>query len=499
MVKPKKADGALALVEVPETADGQLTQEFRFELLDQGITAGRFNEYKDGHKLLFQMEEKQEQIVEITFELECYPIDGIVAMNRAIELAYGFSHAKERMTFFGPRPPRRINVMTGLDTSIHVVYGEMAPPAWEGGSLTISVKGASAPMTLSITGEVKRKFETKINDVVAIAKRLLKKESIYRGRAVALDLSYIGTENFDPANCAPKFIDVSKECNLILPIEQERKLNRKMWAVMRNPENYRENDSPVKRGILLTGEYGTGKSLTSYKTAQIAEECGWSYFYLKTPDKFLHAYLLAQLYGPSVLFVEDCDTIFSGERTAEMNAILETLDGVGAKNAEVITVFTTNHPEKLLKVAKRSGRIDATVKLTAPDAEAAIRFIKLLSERWLAPDIDWTPVGEEFAGLVPADITNAINEAKDEAIAVHETRDIDGKVTGEMLIWGAKTIKEKNLEEGDGLSQSDRDLAIVKKAQSILSPERVSIEEIIGPKVETIMGDVKKVRKALGT
>jgi SpoVK/Ycf46/Vps4 family AAA+-type ATPase len=267
---------------------------------------------------------------------------------------------------------------------------------------------------------------------------------------------------------------------------------------MRNPENYRDNDSPVKRGILLTGEYGTGKSLTSYRTAQIAEECGWSYFYLKTPDKFLHAYLMAQLYGPSVLFVEDCDTIFSGERTAEMNSILETLDGVGAKNAEVITVFTTNHPEKLLKVAKRSGRIDATVKLTAPDAEAAVRFIKLVAYRWLADEIDWKPVGEAFAGLVPADITNAINEAKDEAIAEYETREIDGKITGEMLIWGAKTMREKNVEDGDGLTQSDRDLIVIKKAQQILSPERVSIEEIIGPKVETIMGDVKKVRKAVG-
>jgi SpoVK/Ycf46/Vps4 family AAA+-type ATPase len=197
------------------------------------------------------------------------------------------------------------------------------------------------------------------------------------------------------------------------------------------------------------------------------------------------------------LFVEDCDTIFSGERTAEMNAILETLDGVGAKNAEVITVFTTNHPEKLLKVAKRSGRIDATVRLTAPDAEAAIRFIKLLAARWLAPDIDWTPVGEAFAGLVPADITNSINEAKDEAIAAVGSRDIDGKVTGEMLILGAQTMREKNMEEGDGLSQADRDLAVVKKAQAILTPP-VQLDIAQKAKIDQTGDDVRKIRKAVG-
>jgi len=199
MVRSLKAASNLDIVTSGGVGEVNLVPDFRFELFDRGVTAGRFTLWKDGHKLLLQMEEKEEQIVEISYELECYPLDGIVAVNRALEQVYGFTHAKERQTFFGPRPPRRLNIQTGLKDSVHVVYGEMAPPAWEGGSITIFVKGASAPMTLGISGEVKRKFEPKILEVVEVARKLLREESIYRGRAVALDLSYIGTENFEPS------------------------------------------------------------------------------------------------------------------------------------------------------------------------------------------------------------------------------------------------------------------------------------------------------------
>lgn len=504
MLKSKRADvnpKALATTELigseSSVKEGTAVVEPQFEVLRFGARFVRANSYKELHKALLQAEELEEQPVEISFEFDCYPLDGIVAVNRALEKVYGFTHAKERMTFFGPRPPRRLNIAISLDESIQVVYGEMAPPAWEGGSLSLFVKGATAPLALGVSGVVKRKFEPSIKEVVETAKMFLKMNSIYRGQPVELDLSYVGTENFDPTQCAPRFMDVTKEVMLILPRDIEFELQTEVWDVMRRPEDFRINGVAVKRGVLLKGKFGTGKSLTSFYTAQLAKECGWTYFYLKTPDKFLSAYRLAQLYSPSVLFVEDCDAIFSGERTKEMNAILETLDGVGAKNAEVITVFTTNFPEKINDAFMRSGRVDIDIELTPPDAEAAGRFVQHFADRFLAPDIDLTEVGKAFADLVPADIVNGISRAKMRAIGVHGS-DIDGKVSTEMLVLAGGVMQKKSKPRGDGTTQAERDLGTVKKAHQILSPSRVALEEIIGPKVDAVAGDVKKIKKTLG-
>jgi hypothetical protein len=476
--------------------EGTAQVEPQFEVLRFGSRFVRANSYKELHKALLQAEELEEQPVEISFEFDCYPLDGIVAINRALEKVYGFTHAKERMTFFGPRPPRRLNIQVALDESVHVVFGEMAPPAWEGGSLNMFVKGASAPLSLGVSGVIKRKFEPSIKEVVETAKMFLNMHSIYRGKAVELDMSYVGTENFDPTQCAPRFMDVTKEVTLILPRDIEFELQTEVWDVMKRPDDFRSNGISVKRGVLLKGKFGTGKSLTSYFTAQVAEQSGWTYFYLKTPDKFLPAYKLAQLYSPAVLFVEDCDAIFSGERTKEMNSILETLDGVGAKNAEVITVFTTNFPEKINDAFMRSGRVDIDIELTPPDAEAAGRFVQHIARQFLDPEVNIEEVGNAFADLVPADIVNGINRAKQRAIGKFGA-DIDGKVTTEMLVIAGEIMQKKSRPRGDGLTQSDRDLAMVKKAHAILQPP-VQLDPAIKQKVDETDAGVKKIRKAVG-
>jgi hypothetical protein len=489
----KKSESQLARVELvgkeSTVVEGTAVVEPQFEVLRHGSRFVRADTYKDLHKALLQAEELEEQLVEINFTFDCYPLDGIVAMNRALEKVYGFTHAKERQTFFGPRPPRRLNIDVALGESVQVAYGEMAPPSWEGGSLSMHVNGADAPLSLSVSGVVKRKFEPAIKEIVEVAKHFLKHHSIYRGKAVELDMSYVGTENFDPTHCAPRFMDVSQPVTLILPRDIEFELEGELWDVMRSPADYRDNGVSVKRGVLLKGKFGTGKSLTSYCTAQVAEEAGWTYFYLKTPDKFLPGYKLAQLYSPAVLFVEDCDAIFSGERTKEMNAILETLDGVGAKNAEVITVFTTNNPDNINPAFMRSGRIDIEIELTPPDAEAAGRFVQHVAERWLAPDVNIEEVGVAFAGLVPADIVNGINRAKRRAIG-NFGKDIDGKVTTEFLVIAGEIMQKKARPRGDGLTQADRDLDTLKKAQAILGPK---VE--LGPEFKQVPAHVKAIKK----
>ncbi len=447
-------DTQVALLE-PITAsstvkEGTAQVEPQFVVLRHGQKFVTATNYKELHKGLIQAEELEEQNVEIDFQLEGYPLDCIVQVNKAINIAYGFSHAKDRMTFFGPIPPQRLNIMTSLTESVQVVYGEMAPPAWEGGSINMYVDVRN-PLTLQISGHIKRKFEPEIKKVVDLAKELIKKESIYRGNAVELDLSYVMAPSgdkmkmFEPARCAPKFLEINKQQNLILPRDIEFELETNVWNIMRNPENFRENNIPIKSGVLLDGPPGTGKTLTAYKTAQTAVESNWTYVYLRvplTPDTFLVGYRLAQLYGPSVFFVEDCDVLFGKTRDEDMNRLLETLDGITAKNAEVITIFTTNFPDTLNDAFTRSGRVSHQISFRAPDAEAAGRFVESIASNFLEEDADMEAIGKAFANLVPADITNGIDQAKKFCVGKNG-KNIIGKVTTEMLTDAAAVVQRK--------------------------------------------------------
>jgi KaiC/GvpD/RAD55 family RecA-like ATPase len=49
----------------------------------------------------------------------------------------------------------------------------------------------------------------------------------------------------------------------------------------------------VEHGVILSGPFGTGKTLTAAHTAKASVESGWIYFALKTPKFFVDAYDMA--------------------------------------------------------------------------------------------------------------------------------------------------------------------------------------------------------------
>jgi hypothetical protein len=419
------------------------------------------------HEALYQAEELEETVVAIRMRLEGYPLDGIVAVNKAVDEIFGFTRA-----LGGWNPPVRVNIETGFNRSATFAYGRLNPPAWENGWIEMQVDMEN-PLSLLITGNIKRKFEPSIKQVLELSKYKIQHESIYRNAAVELDLSYIEKikqgNRFNPDHCAPRFIDLTQPPALILPRDLEMLLENKVWGRIERPEDFIANGIKIKNGYLLSGKYGTGKTLIATKTAHIAAANDYTYFYLKTPMHFVQAYRMAQIYARSVLFVEDIDGIFGGKRTHEMNMILETLDGLASKNAEVITVFTTNFPEKINEAFMRSGRIDKHIKLRELDAEAAGRFIQHCCGHELHPDVDYDAVGFAFRDLVPADIRGGIDEAKEQAIRQFG-REISGKITTEILVTAGEVMRRERELTGGKENEAERDLEIVRHAERIKAP-----------------------------
>lgn len=452
----------------------------------------RAMDFKGAHKGLLQVEELQEQMVEISYTIDGYPLDIIVQVNRALEIIHGFAHARERISFWGAEPPLQLNIATGVNTSEAVAYGEMAPPAWEGGSITMSVNMRN-PLSLSISGTVRRKFEPEVKKIVNLTKQLMKEHSIYRNKPVKLDLRYVETGAFDPTTCAPEFMDVEGKYNLILIEKVERQLATHLWNVIRKPHLFREDGVAIKQGCLLVGEHGTGKTLTLYVTAQIATtESNFTYLYLEgpiTPKTFVTGYKLAQLLSPAIYAVEDCDILFGRDRDAQMSALFEQLDGISSKTKEVVMVYTSNHPKKLHPGFRRGGRVDHEMIFTAPDAKAAVAFVKLNLGDFLAPDVDFEQVGAKLAKLVQSEITNVCNSAKKYQRGTSEDS-ILGKVTTKDLLLAAEEVWEK--VNGDQPAE-DPNIMQLKKVAEVGSLINGSIRK----DMEVVKADLEKVKKAV--
>jgi len=178
-----------------------------------------------------------------------------------------------------------------------------------------------------------------------------------------------------------KNIDIDNLFVLPTPI-LERVLNdvRSFWN---NREKYIEYGSVYKRGILLYGIAGCGKSsvimllaqelISKYKgvvfTPQTEEHVDWVTRVLPKikeiePDKRI------------IVVLEDIDSFVSKDGSYSETMLLNFLDGVGSCDG-IVTIATTNYPEKLQeRVTNRPSRFDRRYEVGKPNAETRRFYIE---------------------------------------------------------------------------------------------------------------------------
>jgi hypothetical protein len=160
-----------------------------------------------------------------------------------------------------------------------------------------------------------------------------------------------------------------------LPIKFIRDQVDEFWN---NEHKYRDNGFVHKRGILLYGPPGNGKSsvIASLVKNLIAQDgiiITVSRFSLASgaiqnlkkiePDRKI------------MLLMEDMDTLLSGEYKTEEPYALSLLDGQAQVNG-VVYVGTTNYPEQLAdRFIKRPGRFDLIIGMGNPIKETREAYL----------------------------------------------------------------------------------------------------------------------------
>jgi transitional endoplasmic reticulum ATPase len=391
--------------------------------------------------------QSQEQVVAVNERIEGFPIDVANALQDTVKKIYGFSELKITPGgFFRPDiPPTFMKVPTDHKGGTKEVFiGRFAIPGCEGFLQT----NRDMNDALWVRGELKAKYLPELRKLLAATKQTLRQHSLYRGKAIRV---YITEEATGPGEVAdtiatPEFLDTENiPANLMLNKETEELLIASVLTPIRKTEMLRKLGIPVRRGALLAGPYGTGKSLTALTVAAECEANGWTFIYLKDIRDLRRMYDFARRYQPAVLFAEDLDIAVNnpsqGDETAiNINELQNVLDGVDTKNSEVIVILTTNHIDSVPPVLLRPGRLDSAIFFEAPDEETAAKLvIQFGSDLIDLSDFDPIKVGRSLSGQIPATIREVLERAKLHALSHSEDGEI--RLNTFDIVYAAQGMK----------------------------------------------------------
>lgn len=387
---------------------------------------------------LQKKKEDEEAVVNVNEIIRAFPLDGAHAFMKALKQIYGWATPVPTPGFFGDDPPKTISLEIAPNVYTPVIWGRFQIPGIEG-NLECGVAGDNGMRVFRIGGPVRKKHLRDVEKLAKLTRELLATESVYRGKAIRMEVDNDGELDL---NNPPKFLELSgiNPNELTFSEEVMAQISVNLFTPIAHTDVCRRYKIPLKRGVLLEGPYGTGKTLTAFVTAQLCLKNKWTFILLDKVSGLRDALNFARMYGPAVVFAEDIDRALSGDRSVEMDDILNTIDGIQSKNSEIITILTSNHVENINKAMLRPGRLDAIINVQPPDAKAAEKLIRIYARDMLEEDATLLNAGLELAGRIPAVIREAVERAKLYSIGRNPTAEFI-KITEDDLVKSARGMK----------------------------------------------------------
>lgn len=309
-------------------------------------------------------------------------------------------------------PVQYVNVRAGDDRTIAAVERGLYLIRGEDGPAALLVRGRnefSYAQRLSV--DVMAPDKNAAEAILRTLRRTMRTRNVYRGQIVSLAMDQMHSLQVH-FHRLPK---VERE-DIILPGGLLERIERQTIGFARASEKLRNAGRHLRRGLLLHGAPGTGKTLTAmYLASQMTDR---TVLLLTGRGMGLieASCALARTLEPSTVILEDVDLI-AEERTRDHSCgpvlfeLLNQMDGLG-EDADVLFILTTNRPDILEPaLAARPGRVDQAVEVPLPDEESRRRLFALYSQGMRVETTDLDPFVRRTEGVSAAFIRELMRRA----------------------------------------------------------------------------------------
>lgn len=212
-------------------------------------------------------------------------------------------------------------------------------------------------------------------------------------------------------------------------VDEAKEDVQELVEFLRDPSKFQRLGGRIPRGILMSGQPGTGKTLLA---KAIAGEAKVPFFSISGSD-FVEMFVgvgasrvrdmfeQAKKQAPCIIFIDEIDAVGrhrgagmgggNDEREQTLNQLLVEMDGFEA-NDGIIVIAATNRPDVLDPALLRPGRFDRQVVVGLPDIRGREQILKVHMRKVpLGDDVVPSIIARGTPGFSGADLANIVNEA----------------------------------------------------------------------------------------
>ncbi len=250
---------------------------------------------------------------------------------------------------------------------------------------------------------------------------LSREHSIYRNQNLQLTYEAGKTDEYGDIEKPDLFqvvysaIEPVTDEDIVLSEEHLNTLRRNVIELHTRREILSANGVPTRRGVLLHGPPGTGKT---YACRYLCSKLPGVTRIVVTGSALVNVgaiFSFARLLQPSLLILEDVDLIFA---TREINLystglgdLLDQMDGMRS-HEDISVVLTTNSIDRLeVAIKDRPGRISQCIFMGPPKADLRRRYVEHHLRNYNAGQLDIDTLVKDTAGATQAFLKELVHRA----------------------------------------------------------------------------------------
>ena len=253
--------------------------------------------------------------------------------------------------------------------------------------------------------EASEKHYGRVKTLIHVIADFLKMHNFYRGKKINFErgISFLnaGQRDWD---------------SVILEPAMKKEIRLNTIGFLKNCAQLEKYGIPPKRGIILAGEPGTGKTIVCKALISEAGQitCIAATAYGMESEDYLRSFLPCTTLQPLHGLYRGCGLDRAGRQdfyrgNAPLISLLAEMDGITEQTA-IVTVATTNTLETLDKaLSERPSRFDRIFRIARPSYQQRVELVKHISEKIPLSEDVIVYLVEKTNGFTPAQLQEVLH------------------------------------------------------------------------------------------